>query len=154
MLSRLAERFGLDALGVLATVLYALPSLGYPFGMDQPVHWYIGKRWLEGLMPYATGVDTKPPGVFAIHALSVLLLGDHQWSVRVVDLAGWLGDRSQDRALRPDGVHFSEATFRPIVDEWMGPEIERIWTEWWTRHRTSVAADPATPDPRRHNRPY
>lgn len=87
MLSRLAERFGLDALGVLATVLYALPSLAYPFGMDQPVHWYIGKRWLEGLMPYATGVDTKPPGVFAIHALSVLLLGDHQWSVRVVDLA-------------------------------------------------------------------
>ncbi|HMU81045.1 MAG TPA: hypothetical protein PKC57_12370, partial [Microthrixaceae bacterium] len=68
-------------------------------------------------------------------------------SVRVVDLAGWLGDRSQDRALRPDGVHFSEATFRPIVDEWMGPEIERIWTEWWTRHRTSAAADPAAPGP-------
>lgn len=68
-------------------------------------------------------------------------------SVRVVDLAGWLGDRSQDRALRPDGVHFSEATFRPIVDEWMGPEIERIWTEWWTRHRTAMAAGPAAPGP-------
>ncbi|MEZ4338019.1 MAG: hypothetical protein R3B82_15475 [Sandaracinaceae bacterium] len=55
--------------------------------MDQSVHWYVGRRWLEGLTPYATGMDTKPPGVFAIHALSVLVFGDHQYAVRVVDLA-------------------------------------------------------------------
>lgn len=73
--------------GVLAAIVYAVPSLYYPFGMDQSAHWYVGRRWLEGLMPYATAMDTKPPGVFAVHALSVLVLGNHQWGVRVVDLA-------------------------------------------------------------------
>ncbi|MBX3273050.1 MAG: hypothetical protein KF729_22495 [Sandaracinaceae bacterium] len=85
-LRALARRHGLDALGVLGALVYALPSLFYPFGMDQPVHWYIGRRWLEGLVPYATGVSTKPPGVFAIHAASILALGSHPWVVRVVDL--------------------------------------------------------------------
>ncbi|MCB9597550.1 MAG: hypothetical protein H6719_32830 [Sandaracinaceae bacterium] len=81
-----ARRYLLDALGALGAVVYALPSLDYPFGMDQPLHWYIGRRWLEGELPYVSGISTKPPGVFAIHALSVLVMGDHQYAVRVVDL--------------------------------------------------------------------
>ena len=76
----------LDALGALAAITFALPSLDYPFGMDQPIHWYIGRRWLEGEMPYVSGVSTKPPGVFLVHAASILAFGDRQASVRIVDL--------------------------------------------------------------------
>ncbi len=70
----------------MLAIVYALPSLGYPFAGDQPIHWYIGKRLLEGEMPYESGVSTKPPAVFVVHALSQLVLGDHQWSIRVFDL--------------------------------------------------------------------
>ena len=37
-------------------------------------------------MPYVAGVSTKPPGVFLVHALSIVLFGDHMWSIRIVDL--------------------------------------------------------------------
>jgi hypothetical protein len=81
------ERFALDAAGMLAAIVYALPSLHYPFARDHGVHWYIGHRLLEGEMPYATsGVSTKPPAVFVVHALSQLFFGDHMSSIRVVDL--------------------------------------------------------------------
>lgn len=85
--ARAALREGwLDALGAAAAVAFAIPSLGYPFGMDQPIHWYIGRRWLEGEMPYVSAISTKPPGVFAVHAASIALFGDLPSSVRVVDV--------------------------------------------------------------------
>lgn len=76
----------LDALGLLAAIAYALPSLLYPFAGDQPIHWYLGVGILEGELPYVTGVSTKPPAAFLVHSFAVLLFGDHQWSIRVVDL--------------------------------------------------------------------
>lgn len=75
-----------DALGVLAATLYAIPSLAYPFARDHPLHWYIGQRLLEGELPYVSGVSTKPPGVFVLHALSTLLFGNGMHAVRVLDL--------------------------------------------------------------------
>lgn len=82
-----ARRWAVDALGVVAAVIYGLPSLGYPFGIDQPIHWYIAKRWLEGEMPYAdSALSTKPPGAFVVHGVGQLLFGGAQWSIRVVDL--------------------------------------------------------------------
>jgi len=75
---------------MLCAIGFALPSLRYPFGMDQPIHWYAGKGWLEGYMPYATAVSTKPPAVFLVHTASIAVLGDHQWSVRVVDILNML----------------------------------------------------------------
>jgi hypothetical protein len=84
---RWLRRWAWDVLGILATITYALPSLGYPFARDHPIHWYIGRRLLEGEMPYVSGISTKPPAVFVIHALSQLLFGDHMWSIRILDLA-------------------------------------------------------------------
>ncbi len=83
---RLVGAHALDALGMLAAVAYAAPSIGYPFGFDQPIHWYIGRRLLDGEMPYAAGVSTKPPGVFVVYALAQAVLGDELWAIRVVDL--------------------------------------------------------------------
>ena len=86
-IGRLARRWGLDLAGAIGAIVYALPSLAYPFARDHPIHWYIGRRLLEGEMPYVSGISTKPPAVFVVHALSQALLGDHMWSIRVFDLA-------------------------------------------------------------------
>jgi hypothetical protein len=89
--ARWLRRHALDLAGVLAAVVYALPSLWYPFAGDQPIHWYIGQGLLEGHLPYTTGVSTKPPGPFVVHAASILLFGDGQHAVRLADLGFVLG---------------------------------------------------------------
>src|SRR5690606_28932114 len=85
-IQRWIARSGLDLVGVAVAIVYALPSLAYPFARDHPLHWYIGRRLLEGEMPYVSGISTKPPAVFVVHALSQVVFGDHQWSIRVFDL--------------------------------------------------------------------
>ena len=47
--------------------------------------------------------------------------------VELVDLAGWLAElpESEDRRLRPDGVHFTEATAEEVFHRWLGEEIVR-----------------------------
>lgn len=81
----------LDLLGGLAAVVYGLPSLLYPFAKDQPIHWYIGVGMLRGEVPYVTGLSTKPPAAFVVHAASIAIFGDHAWSIRVIDLLFVLG---------------------------------------------------------------
>lgn len=112
-----AGRWAWDLWGVLAAVAYALPSLGYPFARDHPIHWYIGRRLLEGEMPYVSGISTKPPAVFVTHALSQLVFGDHQWSIRVFDLGfvlanGVLIATFRRRRLGPEGA-VETAPLRP-----------------------------------------
>ena len=112
------RRWWLDVVGVLAAVTYALPSLGYRFGMDQPLHWYIGRRWLDGEMPYVSGVSTKPPGAFFVHSLSILVFGDHQGAVRAVDLlfvlaAGALIATFRARRRKEDGTIVARHPRRP-----------------------------------------
>jgi peptidoglycan/LPS O-acetylase OafA/YrhL len=67
----------------------------------------------------------------------------------ILDLAGWMGDRSQDPSLRADGTHFYEPEFRQLTDEWFGPELERIWKDWWLAHRApdEAAGTPADAGP-------
>jgi peptidoglycan/LPS O-acetylase OafA/YrhL len=49
---------------------------------------------------------------------------DHAGRVAVVDLAGHLADgRLDDRSLRPDGTHFTEATSLAIASEWLGDAV-------------------------------
>lgn len=81
----------MDFLGLCAAIVYALPSLAYPFGNDVAIHWYIGRWLLDGYLPYVDGVDTRPPGPYYVHAASVLAFGDTQMAVRIVDLAFVLG---------------------------------------------------------------
>lgn len=81
-----ARRFGWDALGCCLGLLYGLPTLIYPFGADQGIHWYVGFGWLHGHMPYATGISGKPPGIFAVHAVASALLGPSQAAIRAFEL--------------------------------------------------------------------
>ncbi len=84
--TQLGRRFGWDALGCLLGLLYGLPSLIYPFGADQGIHWYVGYGWLHGHMPYATGISGKPPGIFVVHAIASALFGPEQSAIRALEL--------------------------------------------------------------------
>jgi hypothetical protein len=74
-----------DALFTLAAFLYSLPAWAYPFGNDQALHWYIGKRWLEGELPFVSAISSKPIGIFVVHALSTALFGSGMWAIRVTE---------------------------------------------------------------------
>jgi peptidoglycan/LPS O-acetylase OafA/YrhL len=47
--------------------------------------------------------------------------------VAVVDLAGWVAGRADDKRLRPDGVHFSEKTTVEVAGDWFAPELLRLY---------------------------
>jgi hypothetical protein len=84
-----------DATCTLAAFLYSLPAWAYPFGNDQSLHWYIGRRWLDGELPFVSAISSKPIGMFSVHALSTALLGQGMWAIRVTEsltvlLVGWL----------------------------------------------------------------
>ncbi len=92
---RWIRRWWPDALGGLLAVIYAMPSLWYPFAKDHPIHWYIAQRLLEGELPYVSALSTKPPGVFVVLSAATVVLGDSMATVRIVDLVflglvGWL----------------------------------------------------------------
>lgn len=75
---------------ILIAILFAVPSLTYPFGRDQAAFAYIGRWWLDGILPYHGSFDIKPPGVFILHAASAALFGFRQFGIRIFDLAGIL----------------------------------------------------------------
>jgi hypothetical protein len=79
-----------DYILVILAILYSLPCLGYPFGRDQAAHFYIGREWLNGLLPFKDTYDQKPPGIYLIHALGIAVFGAHQWVIRALDLVGML----------------------------------------------------------------
>jgi hypothetical protein len=84
-----------DVLGCVAAMVYGIPTVWYPFGSDQGIHWYLGHRLLEGVMPYASGISGKPPLIFLVHAFAEVLFGNHQSSIRILEvvsmpLFGWL----------------------------------------------------------------
>ncbi len=83
-----APRASSDAfLGALG-VLFGLGSLTYPFGRDQGLYYYVAREWvLRGAVPYRDVLDHKTPGIYLLHALSVLLFGEQMWGIRLFDLA-------------------------------------------------------------------
>jgi hypothetical protein len=64
------------ALGIIATVyvLLRINAIGIPLDRDEGVFAYAGQRILEGELPFRDVVDHKPPGVFYLYALALLLV--------------------------------------------------------------------------------
>lgn len=84
-----------DVVGCVLAIVYGIPTAWYPFGSDQGIHWYLGHRLLEGVMPYASGISGKPPLIFLVHAFAEILFGPYQSSIRILEiismpLFGWL----------------------------------------------------------------
>ncbi len=74
------------ALAALFVVVRALPILSFPPGTDQGTYLTIGQGLLEGKQLYRDLCDSKPPGIFYLHAGIAKLFGRAMWSVAVVDI--------------------------------------------------------------------
>ena len=118
-------------------LLYALPSLAYPFGRDQAYHYYIGRWWLEGLLPYRDSFDSKPPFLFALHALAVWIFGPTQLGIRIMDLVATVSsgiivafavrrDRSPVRGELGAIILMSVSIYYTCFDYWDTAQSERF----------------------------
>lgn len=129
-----------DKLSILlgaCAILYALPTLFYPFGRDQAIYHYIGRWWPEGVLPYRDFVEFKPPGIFLWYRLSVHLFGVAQWGVRVLDIlatvvigyvASWAVMRSQTRIRGELGacILLSAGLHHTCFDYWNTAQPDRL----------------------------
>jgi hypothetical protein len=97
------------ATGLTGLLLFGGASLAYPFGRDQGLYYYVGREWLHGAIPYRDVLDHKTPGIYAIHALSILAFGEHTAAIRVAEMfavvtlgivAAWLAAGEAARAGR------------------------------------------------------
>jgi hypothetical protein len=112
-----------DALfGTLATA-FGLFSIAYPFGRDQGLFFYAAREWLErGQVLYRDVFDHKPPVIYFLHILTIAVLGQHEWGIRVVELVlavpatGWVAAR----LATPRGEPIPEGTFGAA---WLGAAI-------------------------------
>jgi len=70
-----------------AIALLLLLMLFYPFGYDQAAFTVGGEMVARhGAIPYRDLLDTKPPGIFYLYAMSSMLFGHHVWSIRLLDV--------------------------------------------------------------------
>lgn len=76
-----------DVFFAALALAFASVSVLRPFGRDQGVHYFVGRAWLQGAIPYRDTFDHKPPGILFLHAAAISVLGDHMWSIRVLELA-------------------------------------------------------------------
>src|SRR3954454_23270700 len=79
-------------LTIVLLIAYAIYSsvLGFlyanmPPNPDQAIFDYIGWVWIGGGVPYADAADINFPGAMALHALALLVFGNHLWSYRLFD---------------------------------------------------------------------
>ncbi len=103
---RFVGRVSADAVLIAGALLFSCCSLTYPFGHDQGVHYYMGREWLHGAIPYRDAFDYKTPGIFAIYALLTKVFGGHQWTIRAAELAcvtglGFVCSRLSEKRPRP-----------------------------------------------------
>ena len=72
--------------GLVPTMLVALPDLSYPVFRDQATFLVLGDGLLHGQLPYRDLWDIKPPGIYVIYALIAKCFGPVMWSVGLVDI--------------------------------------------------------------------
>ncbi|HEX5659137.1 MAG TPA: hypothetical protein VFX59_18215 [Polyangiales bacterium] len=130
-----------DLLGLAVAFLYGSPTISYAFGRDQAIFHYIGREWLEGRIPYRDSFDLKPPAIYLLHALSVLLFGPHVWAIRLIELlgvvsagvlAGLAVRREGPRARGELGLcaMVSVTWYYSTLDFWDSGQAE-IWQGWF-----------------------
>lgn len=96
-----------DALFVAAALVCCWFTLFYPYGRDQGLFHYIGREWFRGALPYRDAIEHKPPVIFLVYGVANLLLGEHMWSVRVLEIlfvltVGWnIGTTATPRGQEP-----------------------------------------------------
>ncbi|MFM7065028.1 MAG: hypothetical protein ACKO04_16320 [Actinomycetes bacterium] len=76
------------------------------------------------------------------HEIEKMVAASRPGKVEVLDLAQWLGPRSQDRALRPDGIHIPAATVRDeLAPSFLVPGLRALWNGFWAASQAGAGAD-------------
>jgi peptidoglycan/LPS O-acetylase OafA/YrhL len=120
---------------VRGELLAAVDVLASQGAMVVLVQWPEFGTWADDGRPDAVSRQMRPERMRRFNELLAEVAEQRPDTVRVIDLAGTLGDRSQDRRLRPDGTHFTTGSFADDVNFWFGPRVEELWQEWWRTHR-------------------
>jgi hypothetical protein len=126
-----------DFILCLITIVYALPTLLYPYGRDQGIFHYVGREWLNGLLPYRDLFDQKPPGIHIVYAMAHGAVGNRMIGIRIFELLGifvmgWLISRAFRSAQDKKAGEFGAATlltagwYFTSFDYWSTAQVE-LW---------------------------
>jgi len=119
--------------------LLAVDTLAAQGALVVMVLWPEAGTWAADGQSAAVRRRLDPARTARLHEIQREVAALRPDTVRVIDFAGWFGDRAQDRALRSDGVHVEEPEMLQIYQEWLGGETDRIWAEWWQANRSQRA---------------
>jgi 4-amino-4-deoxy-L-arabinose transferase-like glycosyltransferase len=61
---------------VLVTVIVRIRLLSFPLERDEGEYAYLGQLLLQGIPPYQDAYTMKPPGIYGLYALAMLLFGE------------------------------------------------------------------------------
>jgi peptidoglycan/LPS O-acetylase OafA/YrhL/lysophospholipase L1-like esterase len=79
-----------------------------------------------GRSPSREQPESDPARMEAYRQILAEVAARHPGRAAVVDLAAYMRTRDDDKQLRPDGVHFTEAGARKVA-AWLGPEVARLY---------------------------
>ncbi len=125
--------WALALVGYAAAIVYAAPSLVYPYGRDQAVFHYIAEAMQSGKWLYADVFDIKPPAIFAVYSVAQTLFGSGPEAIRILELllvlciggsiGRWAGKREPWGAL---GALVLSAVYFSSFDYWDTAQVE-LW---------------------------
>lgn len=72
----------------LVSMIQVMPTVNRTPDIDSGIFLYFGSRILHGELPYRDLWDSKPPGIFFLNALGLLLGGGSRWGVWLVEFTG------------------------------------------------------------------
>jgi peptidoglycan/LPS O-acetylase OafA/YrhL len=92
------------------------------------------------------GDAADPLRMARLNEIMAEVVAERPGDAHVVDLAGWLTSTGDDVRLRPDGVHFSEATSGEVAREFLGPALvelhRRTWIDDWVAQHGPPVPEP------------
>ncbi|MCP4435503.1 MAG: acyltransferase [Actinomycetia bacterium] len=97
------------------------------------VNWPQYGSWYDDGRSSAVQRQADPARMARLHEIQREVAALRPDSATVLEFGDWLGARSEDRALRADGMHFTEDEFTRVAHEWFGAEVVRIWEQRWDR---------------------
>jgi peptidoglycan/LPS O-acetylase OafA/YrhL len=79
------------------------------------------------------------------HQIEQMVAASRPGKVEVIDLAAWLGPRSQDQTLRPDGIHIPAVTIQnELAPKYLAPQLDKLWQQYWKANQSTTTTLPPT----------
>ena len=93
--------------------------------------------WADDGKPDAISRQIDPARMDRLHALMREVAAERPDTVRVLDLPAILGDHViQDPAIRPDGLHISDAKMAELYAAGVAQQMKDMWAAWWQQKQS------------------